>query len=63
MHAMHVVQSAQIKYIIEESVCKCYNDCFLKCFLLEKNIKIIYFLKKSFLISTHQNDLKTLKKN
>ena len=35
-----------------------------KVFFIKKYIKIIYFLffKKLFLISTHQNDLKTPKK-
>jgi len=42
---MHAVQSAQIKYIVvQESVWKCYNDYFLKYFLLKIYIKIIFFL-------------------
>jgi len=40
-------------------------DCgyFLKCFSLENTSKWYFFIfKKLFLISAHQNDLKTLKK-
>jgi hypothetical protein len=36
--------------------------CFLKCIFIKKYIKIIYFFKKLFLISAHQNDHKTPKK-
>jgi hypothetical protein len=34
---------------------ECGNDCFLKFFFILKYIKIIFFKKKLFLISSHQN--------
>jgi len=47
----------------EESVLECGCGCFLNAFHSEMYQNNIYFLFfKLFLISTHQNNLKTLKK-
>ena len=43
-------------------VCECGNNYFSKCFFVGKCIKIIYIFLKLFLISTHQNYPKKLKK-
>ena len=42
------------------SVWECDGSCFLKYFFVNKCIKIIYFFKKLFLISAHQNDSKII---
>jgi len=46
------------------NVWKCDYGCFLKYFYSEMHQNNIFFIfKKLFLISAHQNDLKTQKKN
>jgi hypothetical protein len=40
---------------------ECVYDCFLKYFSLENTLKWFFYFFKLFLISVHQNDLKTPK--